>query len=55
MLAMQNFGLVLNQRIEHIYDPNEFNEEYLETKKRLSAHLLDKNMSADEYLVHQQL
>jgi GTP cyclohydrolase II len=55
MLAMQKFGLVLNQRIEHIFDTNVFNKEYLETKKRLSAHLLDKNMSADEYLFHQQL
>jgi GTP cyclohydrolase II len=54
ILAMQKFGLTVNERVEHIFDANEFNEYYLETKMKLSSHLLSPDMSADKYLVHQQ-
>ena len=53
LLALQKWGIEITERVKHIYPKNPFNLQYLETKKKRSGHLLDSNMSADQYL-HQK-
>lgn len=43
---LQDAGITINERVEHIFKANEYNEFYLETKKIKSGHLLDPGMSA---------
>jgi GTP cyclohydrolase II len=54
ILALQKWNIEITERVEHIYPANPHNIRYLETKKKVSAHLLDPNMKADEYIHHQK-
>jgi GTP cyclohydrolase II len=47
-------GVVINQRVEHIFEPNEYNEFYLQTKKDQSGHYLEKGIEADWKVDHQK-
>ena len=53
LIALKKLGIHITERVEHIFEPNDHNVKYLETKKNLSSHLLNKNMNADKYLIHQ--
>ncbi len=53
ILELQKWGIEITERVQHIYPENPYNIQYLETKKKVSGHLLDPNMSADQY-IHQR-
>ncbi|MFW9854704.1 MAG: GTP cyclohydrolase II [Candidatus Thorarchaeota archaeon] len=51
--ALQEWGITITERVEHIYPENPYNKAYLATKKEVSHHLLDPDMSADSF-IHQK-
>lgn len=53
LLELQKWQIEITERVKHIYPENPFNLQYLETKKKRSGHLLDPEMTADEY-IHQK-
>lgn len=50
---LQKWQIEITERVKHIYPENPFNIQYLETKKKRSGHLLDPEMTADQY-IHQK-
>ncbi|MFX0205878.1 MAG: GTP cyclohydrolase II [Candidatus Hodarchaeota archaeon] len=53
ILELQKWQIEITERVKHIYPENPFNIQYLETKKKRSGHLLDPDMTANQYL-HQK-
>ncbi|MHA2247476.1 MAG: GTP cyclohydrolase II [Candidatus Hodarchaeales archaeon] len=53
LLELQKWRVEITERVKHIYPDNPFNIQYLETKKKRSGHLLDPDLTADQFL-HQQ-
>ncbi|MFX1506037.1 MAG: GTP cyclohydrolase II [Promethearchaeota archaeon] len=53
ILELQKWQIEITERVKHIYPENPFNAQYLETKKKRSGHLLDTDMTADQY-IHQK-
>lgn len=53
LIELQKWQIEITERVKHIYPDNPFNIQYLDTKKKRSGHLLDPEMTADEYL-HQK-
>ena len=39
IVQLKKYGIVVSERVEHIFQPNEYNKEYLATKKDVSGHL----------------
>lgn len=53
LLELQKWQIKITERVTHIFPENPFNVQYLNTKKKLSGHLLDPDMTADQFL-HQK-
>lgn len=54
LLILQQRGIEITEQVKHIYPENSQNIHYLETKKKISGHLFDPDMSTDQYLRHQK-
>jgi GTP cyclohydrolase II len=52
--ALQEHGVVISEHVEHVFEANEFNEFYLNTKKVESGHMIGNPLEAKNYLTHQR-
>jgi len=46
-------GVIITERVEHVFEANEYNEFYLQTKKHESGHLISDPLISQNYLTHQ--